>query len=482
MKYLRFFKNVLNSSTIQFVAVRYISYGLTFLNSLLLANYLGDYVFGLYGFVLLFLQYFAFSNFGINHSLNTILAVKKGNKRLSEDIWGTSLLISILISILFLAINFILLSIFPNILSKYEYARYGTLVVFLGLVINFNNLFLAINRIYSRFQIINFQLLSPQIGILILLLWGGNITIETIVLVMLSANILSLILFVYKSPLKIRLKFSKILMLNLISRGVSLILYNMSYSFIIISSATIVSIFYKVNVFGQYKFAQTISSAIFMAAGAFSFVFFPKIINRMVTKKKDEVVVFIREMREVYIGALNLLSFIFLLFIPAIDRYFPEYSDMLNVFKLLLLAQVLSNQSNVYKTYLIAKKKEKYLTYYGFSAIAIVVLLGISFCSFGLPYEYVALSVVVGVGYYSFMSIRKTLLLLGENVIKNLKDILAYKLLIPLLIVVISVLLEENIILPIIALFVHLLLNIKEIGIILKGFVRIVNDNKIVEI
>ena len=39
----------------------------------------------------------------------------------------------------------------------------------------------------------------------------------------------------------------------------------------------VLSIFYAVSTFGQYKFAQSVSSAILMAVAAFAFIFYPKI-------------------------------------------------------------------------------------------------------------------------------------------------------------------------------------------------------------
>lgn len=481
MRLLQFIIKAFKSSTLQFVFIRYLSYAVIFLNSLLLAKYHGIYMFGIYGFVLMFLQYFSYANLGVNHSLNTILALKKSKSELSTAIWENSLLISVLFSTAIIIVNFALLYFFPNILSKFEYAKYGIAIVFLGVVSNFNNLFLALYRIHSKFLKINFQLLAPQVVILFVLLFNSQVSIELIVRCMLITNLISLILFIYKSPLKLKLNYHKKIISNLLNRGISLLLYNMSYNFIMIASATLVSIFYIVSDFGQYKFAQTISSAIFMAAGAFSFVFYPKMLNRISTKNKEEVLIFIKEMKDIYIGALNFLSFTFLLIVPVILMLFPEYTGMLNVFKLLLIAQVFSNQSNVYKTYLISKREEKYLTYYGFLSIIIVVITGLMFSIYKLPFEFVALSVVLGSGFYSYMSIRKSLLFIGKSDGGFIKEILSYKLLIPLFIVLASILWNDNFVLPILSFLVYVILNISESKLIFKGFVRIVNDKRIIE-
>ena len=96
-----------------------------------------------------------------------------------------------------------------------------------------------------------------------------------------------------------------------------------------------------------------------MAAGAFAFIFYPKMLNRFSVKNISGVLVFISNMNEIYIGALNLLSFLALLVAPLIQLVLPEYIEMLNVYKILVLAQILSNLSNIYQIYLVCSQYGK---------------------------------------------------------------------------------------------------------------------------
>jgi O-antigen/teichoic acid export membrane protein len=482
LRLIKTFYKALKSDTIQFVVIRYISYGLIFLNSILLARYLGSFYFGIYGFIMLFLQYLLYSNFGINHSLNTILAIKKSKKQLSQIIWSTSFSLNIFISIILFLANILVVKIFPDILGKYNYVYFSVSIISIGILSNTNNLFLGLYRIYSKLLKINFQLFFPQFLVLILLLiYKERLKIEYILSAMLFANLISLILFMIRPPLKVAFTFNKTIAVVLLKRGISLLLYNLSYNFIITASATIVSIFYLVSTFGQYKFAQSVSSATLMATGAFAFIFYPKMLNRFSIKNNKEVLVFISNMNEVYIGALNLLSFLALLIAPLIQVILPEYKEMLNVYKILVLAQILSNLSNIYQTYLVAHNMEKYLNIYGFLAIAVVVITGLLFSLFHLTFEYVALSVVFGSAIYSYLSIKKSMFLLKQNFWERILSMLSYKISIPLLFVIFSIIIDENMITLVFAFLLYMLLNTSGLKSIIQGFRTIINDKTIID-
>lgn len=478
----RIIKKVLKSNTVQFVIVRYISYGLIFLNSLLLAKYLGSFYFGIYGFIMLFLQYLRYTNFGINHSLNTILAIKKNKKALSQLIWSTSLVLNIIVSLVIFLTNIIILKIFPEILSKYDYTKYGTILILIGIISNTNNLFLGLYRIYSKLSKINFQLFFPQFLVfLLLLIYKKELKIDYVLYALISANIISLFVFIISPPLRINLRFNKSIAMVLFKRGVNLLLYNLSYNFIITASATIVSIFYAVTTFGQYKFAQSISAATVMATGAFAFIFFPKILNRFSVKNIAEIIHFIKKMNNIYVSALNLLSFLALLVAPFIQIALPEYIEMLNVYKLLIIAQIFANLSQIHQIFLISKNKEKFLNIYGFLAIGIVVFSSLIFSYLKFSYEFIALSVVFGSFLYSYLSIRKSSKLLNQNFKKMLAGIINIRLVIPILLIVISIFLNENTVTPIIILSIFILLNLDKMRPVFRGFISIINNNDIID-
>jgi O-antigen/teichoic acid export membrane protein len=473
---------IIRSSTIQFVIIRYISYGLIFINSILLAKYLGSFYFGIYGFIMLFFQYLTYTNFGINHSLNTILAIKKNKGLLSQTIWSTSLSLNLLISIVIIVINYLLIRIFPDLFNKYSYISYSALIIAVGILANTNNLFSGLYRIYSSLSKINFQLFFPQFIVFVLVLvTKEKMKIEYILYSMLVVYVLAVILFMIKPPLKITLSFNRTIAKVLLKRGINLLLYNLSSNFIITASATIVSIFYIVATFGQYKFAQSVSSATLMAAGAFGFVFYPKMLNRFSIKNNADILVFISNMNGIYIGALNLLSFLALLICPLIHLVLSEYTVMLGVYKFLVLAQIFANLSIIYQTYLVAQNMEKYLNIYGFLAIGIVVIISLLFSVLHFTFEYIALSVVFGSAFYSYMSIKKSMDLLEQDFKKLIPGILNYKLIIPILFMLVSIIINDNIITPFFALGIYLILNNNGITKIIQGFKTLINDKSIIE-
>ena len=71
------FKSVVHNSSFSYIISRYVTYIIQFINSILIAIYLGPIYLGIWGFLNLVIQNLNQMNFGIAHSANTIAAVLK---------------------------------------------------------------------------------------------------------------------------------------------------------------------------------------------------------------------------------------------------------------------------------------------------------------------------------------------------------------------------------------------------------------------
>ena len=114
-------------------------------------------------------------------------------------------------------------------------------------------------------------------------------------------------------------------------------------------------------------------------------------------------------------------------------------------------------------------------------AIGVVIITGLVFSLLHFTFEYVALSVVFGSALYSYLSIRKSMLLLKQNFWELIFSMLSYKITIPLLFVILSIVLNENMITPVLGFSLYILLNTYGLKSIVRGFRTIINDNSIID-
>ncbi len=104
-----------------YMATRYIIYFIQFLTTLLIAAKLGPYYMGIWGFILLLINYFSQLHFGIANSLNVFLVHHKDNYTRDSYIVNSLILILYLSLIVGLFYLYYLLFVLNYYLLYYMY-------------------------------------------------------------------------------------------------------------------------------------------------------------------------------------------------------------------------------------------------------------------------------------------------------------------------------------------------------------------------
>ncbi|MDA9551166.1 hypothetical protein N9R47_04380, partial [Flavobacteriaceae bacterium] len=463
-------KALISSDFVQFVSIKYLTFFISFLNSILIAKFLGPFAFGIYSFLTLALQYFSYSTLGINYALNTIISTKKRKAGIAKMVWQNSLGIMLIISVFILVVGILLIYFKIDGLEKYSYSKYNIWIVAITITFNFNVLYANLFRVFGKLKQINFnEGIGPIIILMALIYFNNQIQVIHIIYCVLLKNILSFIVFTFSTPLsfvgKLNFRISKIL----IVRGLNLLIYNLSYLFIMLSSRTLVSVFYSVEDLANYSFANSLSYNLLMVAGVFSFLFYPKMINKFSSEKdSSKIYLFIEKINSFYVGGINFLAIISVLLTPVLTIYMDKYISMLNIFKILIIGQVLINSTLGYSTYLIAKGKESLLTKTGLISIIIIVAFGTVFALLDFSLEVMTLSVLIATLYYlySIISVASKELSIKKTPIKLLLETLPLTKIIPLLIILVSAFTDSHVLLPTLAVLLYIPLNYKQLIVI----------------
>lgn len=427
-------KQIASSGVVHFVLLRYGTLVIQFANALVIAELLGAYYFGIYSFILLFFQYLSYSNLGTNHSLNVGLSTKKKSEEQRKAIWEnllwtnhavTAALIVIFLPVFFVEIPYI---------EKYNFKDYAIPVVLTAIVINYNSLFVNLFRVFGKLGPINFfQILPPILTLAILPFLKGEELLDTWVWVNLCANVVAFFAFVFQSPFRFRAMRKPPLQKVLLQRGGHLLFYNMSFYFIMLSARTVISFWYSVEELGYFSFANSIASSVMLAGGAFAFIFFSKILNKLNSLSSEQAAAFLRKIHLVYVIPLNFLVLISMLFVPLVRLYLPEMSPSANSMLILLAGQMINNSNLGNTSYLIAKGKEGTLTVYGIQTILFVTLASCALGWASAGMELIAVVVVVGSFLYSYrvnLFVNKSLALKQQNSLKRYLSIIVSFLLI----------------------------------------------------
>ncbi len=467
-------KRVLKNQAIIFVLLKYIAFGIQLINSMLIAKFLGLYYFGLYGFALMILQYLSYTNFGVYYSYSVMCAdvsTKTGEQR--THITGSAITV-LSISCLLLFIVY-LGSYGFDLFPKYNFTEYSLWVVIIAVLQHFNNLFINIFRIHGKIGEINFYyLIIPLLQLVAVLFFRETALFYALLYANVAGSVLSLIVFFKGAPeelKKIRIpdfSMAKIV----IERGVWLLLYNLTFYGMILTARTLVSKFFSVEDFALFNFANSVSNSIFLLLGSLNFLFYPKLINIISTKSNEQMIGFVEKIRTYYLTLTLFIVFISLLSLPVLFYFLPQYAGASVCLQVLLLGQLIINNSFGYSTLLVQRRKEPQMTVAATLSIAIIIICSLAGMHYYKDIITVALAVVAGVLFYNILvgymgnkemgQVKSA----GQLLLKTFKG----SLFIPILCyIALSLIIDYYYVNVMISLLVYLLLNMKDLKHIWAG-------------
>mgnify|MGYP003200516148 FL=1 len=468
---------LLRSPSSVYVIFRYGTYIVQFLNSILLAKALGDIKYGIYSFVFLIMQYMSYSNLGINESLNTEYAVSKDGDRCK--IWNTSWALNLLINTFLFMVFAFLISI-VSLFSRYEFDSYGMLLLMTCIVINLSRIYITYYKLHGKLIKLNIQQFLPHFVLLVLVLIMWNkLTVRQIVVSYFVSNVIALIIFRVDLPNPPSFQIDRSIASVLLRRGITLLLYNLSFYLLTLVASSLVSSYFSLEEFGCYSFVNTLIHGIIMACGAFLFIFYPKILNRLYSCDEDKAYELISRIRGVYILFIDLVSLLSIFVAVVLSYLLPQYrNDITIIFPILILGQIIMSSTTGHSAYLLSKKKEFRLVVFGFESVVLTLVLGI-LCGEYFNSLY-ALSLVVPISslFYTFMTTRESLATMNKNhaIADVLKEIFALKKWFPCVLVLIYAFVINLWHVILIGVGIYLFINYKNLRISIKGGVRIISD------
>ena len=370
-------KKIISNGKVVFILSKYATYAIYFIISLVIANKLGLFYFGIYGFLKLIIQYFTYSNLGVNYSSLVIMS-EDANK----DITKNSSILTSSIIITFFSLTFFYL-IFVAICNLYEIEFYNRFnigqyvfyIFFIVLIKQINQLYINIYRVYDRLKIINWAYIIPCIGEFIVLFTGnGERLLDNIMWAMVFSNGIVFIIFLVDAKFSISNNIDIKATKKLVRRGIMLLLYNISFYFIVLVAKSYISSEFQIEDFAQYSFSYNISDAVMLLNSSVSFFIYPNLINKLSSSNStNNSLLLMREMQQYYMIAASLVIIIALIASHFLQLIVPDYVKSEYILQILLLSQLLVANSFIMTTFLVQQKKELKLIILGVSTIIVLL-------------------------------------------------------------------------------------------------------------
>ena len=370
-------KKIISNGKVVFILSKYATYAIYFIISLVIANKLGLFYFGIYGFLKLIIQYFTYSNLGVNYSSLVIMS-EDANK----DITKNSSILTSSIIITFFSLTFFYL-IFVAICNLYDIEFYNRFnigqyvfyIFFIVLIKQINQLYINIYRVYDRLKIINWAYIIPCIGEFIILFTGnGKRLLDNIMWAMVFSNGIVFIIFLVDAKFSISNNIDIKATKKLVRRGIMLLLYNISFYFIVLVAKSYISSEFQIEDFAQYSFSYNISDAVMLLNSSVSFFIYPNLINKLSSSNStDNSLLLMREMQQYYMIAASLVIIITLIASHFLQLIVPDYVKSEYILQILLLSQLLVANSFIMTTFLVQQKKELKLIILGVSTIIVLL-------------------------------------------------------------------------------------------------------------
>ncbi len=388
----------------------------------LIAKFLGPFLLGIWGFIMLMRQYLTYSSLGLQYAVTLELSTQEKQDSTKQEQILTSALTPTLVIAFFLVVtslSFQLLDL--PIFEKYDFSRYTFL---LGCIVGLSHLvqiFTNYYRVQGSFgRIAVVQIIEAALPLISVFFFRGEVLVFALLYAMILANILGLTIFLVKAPFKIHTKFDRRSFTHIARLGIPLLIYNLSYQLIMVSARTILSISYPVEVMGLYSLASSITTATLLGLRSLAWVAIPDIYSRTHKKVNDEIVLkTVNTVNDIYGTSVFLIVLLIVVALPALFYFLPGYQPAEMATIILLLAQAVLAASFGYNSLAIARGDQNKVAQISMFAVVIVSISSLSAAYLEMDFVWIAVSVLIGAFTFTLLQARLGYRLLHAGMTKS---------------------------------------------------------------
>lgn len=474
---------LLKNKIFGFILLRYLAYGLQFIGTLVIAYKLGPTQYAIWAYILVIFQFFNLLNFGIPNALNNIMSINKHHREylnytLSVGLFllGINILISTLI---FVFINWYgILDWNDNNLGIYTIYFVITITT-----VYCNSLFSNVFRVFNKLFPINiYQLILPLTLFLVAVFFSSEDMIEWLLFAYVVSNLISLLAFLIFFPYRFSFRLDFRVLKKMIGKALKLFVYNTSFYFIFLSSRYIMSESYPQEVFGLFAFALTISMVLVLVLDSFSFLIFPKLINKY-SKMTNEGMNFFEDIRLDYVTISHFLMHGAIMLYGLLVLFFRDYTSTFNLFALLCMSHAIFSLGYGYSILLMSKEKDSLLALISFTGLLVNISVILSFVYLDLPFTLAGVSIMAA--YFTMvilLNYHSNNILHGSSFKDSFTRLFSLNFVIPILIAISMVIINVPPVFFFISFLIFAIMNFKRFKAIVERVKEIIHNPSLIDL
>ena len=428
-----------------YASVKYIAYGLKFLQLLFLANYLGPEGLAVFGFAQLVALYVSFLHFGIPFSIHTFLSISKEDKiKEVQSYISDGFFFLLLSSIFFCVVGGLTILVAPYIFQKFEFYKYGVISILIGVNLILVQYFSNIYQVYAQYTRVALnELIAIILPVVVILLYKNDKgeLLENILWVNALSIFISLIIFLTNTPFKISFTLRKSPLKELIKVGIPMLLSNVSFYLITLSVRSRSSYYYNLEEIGFFTFGLNISNSVMLGLNAISWTFYSTILSKT-SDNINDAYEYVKKFNRVYNFILIVIIFSGVLCLPLLFYFLPSYKEFSIGIAILLVSQVFLSMSVGYNSMLIAQKRQNQLVVISFVTLILTIILSICSSLLHLSLIFQAVVMLVAMFVYSSQIYYVASKVLRKELSSIFLEILNYKVIISLFLLLVVLLLN----------------------------------------
>lgn len=410
-------KGALKNKIFWYIASRYGVFALQFLTTIFIAVKLDAYYFGIWSFIVLLTAIGGQFNWGIGTAVTVLCVQNKEDEQKCLDYIFNSLCLVLLTTLLPVGIAVYDRLIGIPLFDKYHLGNLVYAVAFLVILQYFATLFINIFRFRNKLiEVMIQQTLWPVVMFTLIFFATADALLLLLVCGYIFASMVALGVFFFRSRKELfQGSYSKEISCELMKKGFFLFLYNAGFMLITLSTKTMISNYYKVEEFGYFAFAYSLSNGVILLMESLLFLAMPKVIDLLKGKDRQACAEAITMLRKNYLVPLYLLFYIVLAGSSVFFYLLPQYSRSYLPFLLIMFTLVSYSTCFGFNGYLMAQNREKQLALLVLGGLVLNVIGVYLFIRvFCLPFEYAVLGTLIAYMIYSFAVNLCALKLLGD--------------------------------------------------------------------
>lgn len=370
-----------------------------FVRGLLVARFLGPYLFGIWGFLTLVQQYLMYSSLGFQYAINVELAVNTlTDKERQAKYIGAALAMTTFIALVLVLIgSWVQFGQVP-LFEKYGFNQYAfALSLIVGLA-HLKEVFANVYRVYGKLgRIMAAELLIAFLPLLVVFFYRDEALVVALLAAMGLSSLMAILIFSIKAPFPLAPQINLSLVRHMLVIGIPLLVYNLSFALITIAGRTVVSIYYSVEELGFFTLANSITTATLLGLKAVTWVVFPAVLTK--TRKglpDEEVRQTVYKVNDLYSTAVFLVVFSMILLAPLLTIILPQYQPVINILSILLLMQAVLSVIFGYNTIAIARNKQLKVAVISIVTVILITLVSIFIAWMDWEVFWVAIAMLAG--------------------------------------------------------------------------------------